>query len=453
MELIKEETGAQQALIKIKIQPEDYDDKVQEGLKTYKRTATMKGFRKGMVPGSLIKKMYGNQILADELNKLIQTELGKFLEESKIDLLGDPLPLENESNNIDIDTPGEYEFHFELGVAPEFDLNVLEGEPEFEQVEIIIEDSMINDEVERLQKQYGEMTNPEGKPEEGDVLYCSLEELDEEGNVKEGGVSNDTPIALDMLKDEWQKKALDMETGSSVDADITEMIDRSEHDIAHHILGMEAHNLEGVNKIFRVNLKKINRVIPAEINEELLSKIFGDEIKDEEGMRNKISEELSAYFDKDTERKLEADIVDKLLEETKMDFPQDFLKKWLLATNEQNLTEEQINDEYGYFERSLKWSLIIKKISRENEIKVDLEQMRNYVKANVLRQYGIVESEQFPAEAVNNMADEVLKDEEQRKKIYDTLLEEQLFTWIKSKIKTKRKKLSLDDYKKLVNPQ
>lgn len=415
----------------------------------------MDGFRQGKVPNSVIKRMYGNQVLAEELNKMIQQELGKFLEENKIDILGDPLPKEDEQNDVDINNPSTYEFAFELGLAPEFDLTVLEGKPEFTLHEIKPEDAQIDEEIERLQKQNGNMTNPEGQVEEGDVLYCALSEAKGDGTLIEEGVSNETPIGLDMIKDEKiKKKLLKLKKGDTLVIDLVKTIDRSEHDIAHHILGLKEHNLDGLSKDFLLELKKINRVEPAELSQELYDKAFGPgKVNNLDEARAKIGEELSAYFKKDTNRKLDADIVDKMLEETKMDFPEAFLKKWIKKTNEKEITDEQIEEEFGYFARNLKWSLIVKRIGKEQELKVEPDEMRAWIQNNILSQYGIQVSDQFPQEAVDNMVNEVLKNQEQLKRAYDTLMEEKLFGWIKTQVTIKEKQVSLDEYKEIIKPK
>ena len=248
-----------------------------------------------------------------------------------------------------------------------------------------------------------------------------------------------------------RKKIVKASLGDGFEIDIKDAFERTEHDVAHHILGLKAHDLNEVGEKFQLTIKKINRNIPAEMDEAFFNKAFGNnEVTDEASMRTFLTGELEKHFDKDTEKKLEADIVEKMLE-TKMEFPVDFLKKWLKATNEQELTDEQIENEYGNFERSLKWSLMIKKISSEQDLKVEPEEMRNYVQEVILAQYGIQVSEQFPQEAVDNMINEVMGNREQLKRVYDTLLEEKLFDWIKGKIKTKDKAVSLDDYKELVN--
>lgn len=453
MKVSREDLGDLNAMVTIEVSKEDYAPKVEESLKDYRKKVALKGFRKGMVPPSVVRKMYGNSVLAEELNKMIQEELSKFIKDNEIKILGDPLPQENKNDEIDLDNGSQYSFAFELGLSPQFNIGLFEEKPTFPKYQIGITDDQINEEVERMQKQMGQMTNPEGAVEEGDVLFSKLVESGKEEGER---VENSTPIALDMIKDEkLLKKIMKSKLGDTLSIDITKAFDKSDHDVAHHILGLKEHNLDGVNAKFDLTIEKINRVELAEVNQELFDKAFGPgKVKTEEDMRTKIEEELTNYFDKDTEKKLEADIVKRLIDETEMSFPDEFLRKWLKATNSGELTDEQIDNEYDMFQRNLRWSLIVNRISEEKELKVEGDEIRDFVKENILKaQYGIVESEQFPAESVNNMVNEVLKGEGQLKKIYDTVLEEKLFAELRDKIEVEEKEVSLEEYRSLVKSE
>lgn len=447
MNITRENIDDLNALLKIKIEKTDYEEKVETVLKDYRKKASIKGFRQGMVPIGLIKKMYGRAVEIDEINKAVTENLQKYLVDEKIEILGDPLPKSDEQDKIDFDTQEEFTFTFELGLSPVIDLK-LSKKNKVNLYEIIIDEKMKNDYTENYTRRYGELRKADST-EEKDVIKGTIEAVDNKGNVlPEGPSSEDTSLGIDIIKDNKIKKQfIGKGLNDSIDFDLKKAFP-NDTEIAG-ILHKKKEEVAEIGGNFRFTIKDISRFFPAELGKELFDKIYGEGVvASAEEFMNKIENEIIANLKKETDFKVMMDIKALALEKTDFSLPEEFLKKWLLKVNEKT-TEEQIEKEFESFRKDLKWQLIRNKVARENEIKISEEELLAEA-ANITRyqfqQYGLFYATD---DQINNYAKETLKREEDAKRIADKVLEEKVILIMKDLVKLENKSVTADEFNKL----
>ena len=447
MNITKENIDDLNAVLKVKIEKADYDEKVETVLKDYRKKATIKGFRPGMVPIGLIKKMYGRAVQIDEINKVVTDNIQKYLTDEKLEILGDPLPKADERESIDFDTQEDFTFSFEIGLTPEVDLN-LSKKNKVNEYDILIDKKMRNDYLENYTRRYGELKKAD-LTEEKDVIKGKIEAIDNEGNIiPEGPSVNETSLGIDIIKDNKIKEEfLGKSIGDSIDFDIKKAYP-NDTEIAGilHKKKEEVENLEG-NYRFTVN--DISRFYPAEIGQELFNRIYGEGIvNSEEEFMIKIEEEIKANLKRESDFKLMMDIKALSMEKTDFQLPEEFLKKWLLRVNEKT-TEEQIEKEFDNFRKDLKWQLIRNKVARDNDVKITEEELQKEAE-NITRyqfqQYGLFYATE---EQISNYAKETLKREEDAKRIADKILEEKVIVLMKELVKIESKEVTVEEFNKL----
>jgi len=447
MNITKENIDDLNAVLKVKIEKADYDEKVETVLKDYRKKATIKGFRPGMVPIGLIKKMYGRAVQIDEINKVVTDNIQKYLTDEKLEILGDPLPKADERESIDFDTQEDFTFSFEIGLTPEVDLN-LSKKNKVNEYDILIDKKMRNDYLENYTRRYGELKKAD-LTEEKDVIKGKIEAIDNEGNIiPEGPSVNETSLGIDIIKDNKIKEEfIGKSIGDSIDFDIKKAYP-NDTEIAGilHKKKEEVENLEG-NYRFTVN--DISRFYPAEIGQELFNRIYGEGIvNSEEEFMIKIEEEIKANLKRESDFKLMMDIKALAMEKTEFQLPEEFLKKWLLRVNEKT-TEEQIEKEFDNFRKDLKWQLIRNKVARDNDVKITEEELQKEAE-NITRyqfqQYGLFYATE---EQISNYAKETLKREEDAKRIADKILEEKVIVLMKELVKIESKEVTVEEFNKL----
>jgi trigger factor len=447
MNITRENIDDLNAILKIRIEKPDYEEKVETVLKDYRKKATIKGFRPGMVPIGLVKKMYGRAVEIDEINKVVTENIQKYLTEEKIEILGDPLPKTDEQEKIDFDTQEEFTFSFEVGLAPVIDLK-LSKKNKVILHEIVIDEKMRNDYVENYARRYGELRKAE-VTEEKDVIKGSIEAVDKKGNVlPEGPAVAETSLGIDIIKDNKIKKQfVGIGLNDSIDFDIKKAFP-NDTEIAG-ILHKKKEEVAEIGSTFRFTVKDISRFFPAEIGTELFNKIYGEGVvSSEEDFMKKIEDEITLNLNRESDFRLMMDIKALALEKTDFQLPEEFLKKWLLRVNE-NTTEEQIEKEFDSFRKDLKWQLIRNKVARENEINITEEELLNEA-AKITRyqfqQYGLFYATD---DQINNYAKETLKREEDAKRIADKILEDKVLHIMKDLVKLENKSISVEDFNKL----
>ncbi len=447
MNITKENIDNLNAVLKIKISKEDYTEKVETVLKDYRRKANIKGFRPGMVPIGLVKKMYGKAVKIDEINKAVSENIHKYLTDEKIEILGDPLPKSDEQEKIDFDNQEEFSFTFEVGLAPAIELTI-NKKNKVDLFEITVDDKMKNDFVTNYTRRFGEFRKADTS-EDKDMLKGKIEILDKTNNVNPEGISvPETTLAIDVIKDEDIKKSfIGRKENESIDFDIRKAFP-NDNEIAG-LLKKKKEEAEGLEGNFRFTINEITRFHNAEIGPELFNRIYGEGVVNtEDEFMKKIEEEISESLKRESDFKLMQDIKKLIIEKTDFDLPEEFLKKWLLKVNEKT-TEEQVTREFDSFRHDLKWQLIRNKIAKDNEIKISGEELQKEsenITRYQFRQYGLFYATD---EQISNYAKETLKRDDDAKRIADKILEDKVLNQLKEIVTIENKKVTAEEFNKL----
>jgi trigger factor len=447
MNITRENVDDLNAVLKIQIEKADYEGNVEKVLRDYRKKANIKGFRPGMVPIGLVKKMYGRAVQIDEINKVVTDNIQKYLAEQKVEILGDPLPRADDHQKIDFDTQEQFTFSFDLGLSPSFDIK-LGKKNKVTFYEIEADEKMKNDYLENYTRRYGKFEKAD-LSEEKDVLKGKIEAVDPEGNLVPEGISaDDTTLSIEIIKDKKIKKQF---TGRS-EKDTIDFNLRNAFPNDFEIAGLLKKQKEEVIEIkgdFRFTVNEISRFRQAEINQELFDRIYGEGIvTSEEEFRKKLEDEIRTNLNNESNYKLAIDLKKLALEKTEFELPEDFLKRWLVKVNEKT-TEEQVEKEFGNFRNDLKWQLIRNKIARMNEIKITEEELLKEAESITryqFQQYGLFYAD---PEQVTNYAKETLKREEDAKRIADKILEEKVTVLLKEMVKLDNKSVTIEEFNKL----
>lgn len=430
MNITKETIDELNARVTIKLAPADYQPLVEKTLKEHARKAKMPGFRPGKVPVGVVKKMYGPSVLVDEVNKMLGNKLYEFIGNEKIDILGNPLPSESVEPKADWENPAEMEFTYDLGLAPKIDLE-LGKNFKFEHYIIEATDKDIENSLENISKRSGQMVEHDTIAD-NDLVRVQWVELNEDGTIKEGGVLNVSSISLDNLTEDVKKPLIGAKLGDVIKVNFRDF-SSNETDMAA-MLAVSKADLETVNDLFKITIEKIQRLTPAELNEELFKKMYPDgSVTSLDELKAKIKQDYADYFVKESDRKLKNDMVLSLLKNTKIELPDEFLKRWLLTIGEKKTTKEEVDQEYPNYRDGLKWQLIENKIIRENDIKVSHDELKDGVRDQLRQQFAYYGMQQADDEMMEDMVQKFMQRQEEVKKINDQLYDQKVMEFFKDK--------------------
>ncbi|MEJ2881912.1 trigger factor [Pedobacter sp. GR22-6] len=446
MNITQEKINDLNAIVKIKIAPEDYTEKVDKSIKEQAKKASLPGFRKGMVPAAHIKKMYGRSILVEEINNLLSETLNKYLTDNKVEILGQPLPVMDDTKEFKWDNTDEFEFDYELGLAPAIDVDIT-SKDKFTQYVVKADAETLAARIKNIRKSYGKMTNPEVSAEE-DVLYADLAQLSADGSVFEGGIAATGSIRLDQVADKKVLKTLiGLKKDDVVELDVQKAFDKNEVIIAK-LLNISEEDAKDLKSKFQVTVKNVNRLEEADLNQEFFDKLFGaGTVTDEPGFTEKITEEIEGMFNQDADRKLQNDIYTQLLESVKMDLPDEFLRKWLKATNEK-LTDAELAEGYDDFAKNLKWTLIENKLIKDNSIEIKYEDVFQTAKQRLDAQFRMYSPAPMPEDQLAQYTATFLKEKDNANRIFDEVKAIKVFEHIKSVATIDQKEI---EYNKFVD--
>jgi trigger factor len=419
-------------VVRIAIEKQDYEATVNETLKDYRKKANLPGFRKGMVPAGLIKKMYGKAALADEVNKLLGRELTKYIADENLNILGEPLPSQTEQAVIDFNSNSDFEFTFDLGLSPEIniDFNAIGKVPFYE---ITVDAQLIDNQIDGYTNRFGEKITADSVGEKETVIGDFVQ-LDNDGTVVEDGISvENVQMAVQLIKDENVKQLL---VGTKV-GDALKFNPRvalaDDHEVTH-LLKVKHEEIDTVDSDFNYTIRVINTFVPAEINEDLFKKVYGDdtEIQTIEEFREKIHTELKSNLLYSSNYRFLVDAKEILTSVVAMKLPEAFLKRWLVETNEK-VSAEQIEEEFDNFRKDLEWTLIKSKLVKENELRIeesDIAAMAREMAKMQFQQYGM---NNVPDEYLDNYANSILQNKEQKQKMAEKKVEDKVLDLIKEK--------------------
>tara|TARA_B110000003_G_scaffold276580_1_gene324151 strand:- start:17503 stop:18843 length:1341 start_codon:yes stop_codon:yes gene_type:complete len=442
MNITQEKIDALNAKLKISVEAADYQEKVEQVIVNYRKTASVPGFRKGKIPMGQVKKMIGKSVLIDEVNKLLQEAIYKHITDGKLKVLGNPLPLTTE---VDWDNDSDFSFEYEMGMAPEFSVP-LDQKGKFDFFKIVADTKMVDHYTTDMAKRYGKMTQPE-KSALTDLMMVEFFQLDDSGAVLEGGVNHTSSVALDIVLNKKVQKSL---VGLQKDSEVVVRINKDFSNDAHHMLNISKEEIEVLDADFKLLIKSISRMEPADLDQDLFDKVFGkDEIKTAKAFKAKIKEEVEKSFVSESDNKLKNDVILHLIKKVKLDLPDEFLKRWLVASNENGLTMEQVEQEYSQYSDSLKWQLIENKIIKENDLEVKNEDVIAHAKELIIRNFTQYGQPAPDDDKLNEISMKVLENEEERKKVYNELYDGKTMGLYKEKFKLTEKEVSYDDFVKL----
>lgn len=436
-------------LITVTIEKADYTPKFERELSKQRDKAHMKGFRKGKTPVSVLKKMYGKPILADVINELLQEKLFEYLDEHKIQYLGQPLASEDQKSvDFNLQDLQDFEFVFELGLTPQFELNGLSKESIFKLQDVIIEDEVVQDEIDSARKQYGERVSAEDNIEEEDMLTFTAKEMAGDA-PKEGGIETTFKILVSNIADPATKETImGIRVGDTLVVNIYELEEGKDADFVNrYLLNLEAGQEGPESPMFEISLADIVSVVPAEMDQAFFDKVFGEgQVSSEEEAKEKIRSEIASHYTKQAEALLFRDFQNFLMEANTLSLPDAFLKKWLLSSNEE-LNEDQLEREYPYFAKNLHWTLIRNKLADMFGIRVTRQEIVDQYKNRIRAYLGNMSS--INDDMLNDIAQSVMKDEKEVEKISDEIFSDKLFDLIREHVSVELAPVSIDEFREI----
>lgn len=450
MNIVKEQIDDLNAVLKVRISKEDYEPKVTKTLTDYRKKARLDGFRPGNAPMGLIQKMYGKQVMLEEVNKLLSESVTKYLNDEKIHILGDPLPSEKEQPVIDFDTQTEFDFAFDLGLSPEFELN-LSSKDKLTQYEIIPAEKITETYLDSYLRRYGSFKTVDVVEDGKESLTGNFVELDENGVVKEDGlVTESSVIYLEFMKDEDIKKefmglkaedvvSFNLRKAYPNDVELASILHKKKEEVAT------------IDSNFQFTIKALSCFEKANLDQELFDKVFGEgDVKSEAEFKEKIQEEIKHNLQRESEYKFRVDVKEALLSKVSFKLPEEFLKRWIFSINEGKYTQEQIDQDFPKFMNDLRWQLLQNKVIREHDLKVsdeELVEFSKYITRMQFEQYGL---HNVPEENIDNYAKETLKRPEERKRMLEKIYEDKVIDFVKTLVTVENKVISSEDFDKLM---
>ena len=438
MNITKENIDALNAVVKVDIVAGDYQEKVTELLTDYRKKADIPGFRKGHVPMGMIKKQYGKSIMIDEVNKLLQESLNKFLAEEKLDILGNPIPRIKENFDWDAET---FSFEFELGLVPEFEID-LSQKNKIKQYNIVATDSLIDEEVKNIQTRYGKMSSLDEATKHSNVTGTFINE-EKEINKKS------TFLVNDLKGKKNEKKVIGAKVGDVIALE-TKKLFEDDHKL-EQILGVAHDVIHDLDITVTLTVEDITKTEPADLDKELFDKLFADgSVTTVTELREKIKEDAEKQFQQQGDQQLLNAITEYLVENTKFDLPSEFLQKWLATAGEKPLTADEAEAEYKKSEKGLRYQLIEGKIMKDNDIKLEYAELVEYAKGFIrtqMAQFGNMNPEEKELE---DIAGRILQNQEEAQKLQSQLISQKLLGFFKEKISFKTKEVSYEDFIKEV---
>ena len=434
MNITRSNVDALNAVVTVEVSKDDYAEKVQKVLADYKKNASIPGFRKGAVPMSLIKKQYEKAVMADEVNKLLQESLNNYLVEEKLDILGNPLPKVTEDFSWDAE---ELTFEFELGLAPDFKVD-LSAKNSIIDYKIIADEALLDEQVERIQKQYGKLIPQEVVAEGNEVKGTFVNE--------EKGINNTTVVTSDIFKDKKAAKALVGKKIGDVVTFKTKGLFDDDHKLMDY-LKVNHDDVHGLDVEVQFTIEGIDAVEKAELNQELFDKLFGEgAVTSVEDLKAKIKEDAEAQFAQQADQKFLNDVTDFLIESTKFDLPAEFLKRWIQTVGETPLTPEQAEEEYVKSEKGLRYQLIENKVIADNDLQIQFEELKDFTSGLIKRQMAQFGQLNPSDEEVDGIVARVLSNQDEIKRVSDQVMSQKMLSLFKDKVKAKVKEVNYQDF-------
>ena len=436
MNITRENIDALNAVVKVDIAKEDYSDKVEKILIDYRKSANIPGFRKGHVPMTLVKKQYGKAVLVDEVNKLLQDALNKYLTEEKLDVLGNPLPKPQDNLDWDADS---FSFEFELGLAPEFEVELKTKKP-ITQYNIVADDNMIDSQIEHIRKQFGKLVSQNEVTKDSEIT-ATFEN-------QEKAINNKATLTLDKVKSKDAEKAL---VGAKVGAVVTlntKGLFNDDHDLMH-FLKVSHDDAHGLDVDVTVTINEANIRELADLDQELFDKLFGkDVVTTVTELKAKIKEDSEKQFAQQADQKFLNDVTEALVENTKFDLPATFLQKWMQTASEEQMDADQAKDEYEKSEKSMRYQLIEGKLIETHKLQVTFDHLKDYSKQMIKVQMAQFGQMNPSDKELDDIAARILSNKDEVRRLSEQLMSQKLLELYKKEVNSKVKEITYDDFVK-----
>ncbi|MCA6454048.1 MAG: trigger factor [Chitinophagaceae bacterium] len=441
----RENIGLLNDKLTVQLNKEDYYTGFEQSLKKYAKTANIPGFRKGMVPAGLVKKMYGQGVFSDEVLRKVESELNAYLNKEQLEIFAQPLPLDNDATKLDMNNPGEYSFSFEVGLKP--DVQVDPSKIKVTRYKITVTDDMVQEEVERLQVRNGKMTDPEAVTGDENVLNVKFIESDKDGNEVEGGISKDNSLLVKYFEAGFRKNLIGKKNNDTVVLQLNKAFEDKEKEAILADLGLTK---EDGDKYFKLLITKVGLIEKAELNDEFFLAVYPNkEIKSEADFRSAVKAEIELHFDAQSRNQVFDQIYHHLVDHTEMQFPESFLKRWLQTGGEQPKTAEEAEADYPTFANQLKWTLVSSKLIQDNKIEVVPDDIRDFAKQQLFSYMGgqlgaLGDNQQW----VDDYANRMMQDRKFVEDSYHRISTDKLFTVLEGQVSAKEEAISADDFAK-----
>jgi trigger factor len=441
----RENIGLLNDKLTVQLSKEDYYSGFEQSLKKYAKTANIPGFRKGMVPSGLVKKMYGQGVFSDEILRKVEAELNAYLNQEKIEIFAQPLPLDNDAAKLDMNNAIDYSFAFEIGLKPAVEVDA--KKIKVTRYKINVTDEMVQEEVERLQIRNGKMTEPEAVTGDDNVLNVKFIESDKDGNEVEGGISKDNSLLVKYFEKKFRKNLIGKKNEDTVVLQLSKAFEDKEKEA---ILGDLGLTKEDGDKFFKILITKVGLVEKAELNEEFFASVYpNNEIKTEADFRAAVKAEIEGHFDQQSRNQVFDQVYHHLVDHTKMEFPETFLKRWLQSGGEQPKTAEEAEADYPTFANQLKWTLVSSKLIEENKIEVLPDDIRDFAKQQLFSYMGgqlgaLGDNQQW----VDDYANRMMQDRKFVEDSYHRISTDKLFSLLEGQVSAKEEAINAEDFAK-----
>ena len=442
----RENIGLLNDKITVKVAKEDYFSSFEKTLKDYSKKANIPGFRKGMVPTGMIKKMHGQAVFTEEVLRTVEKELSSYMEHEKLEIFAQPLPAsDNDPRQINMNNPTEYAFAFEVGLKPEFEVADLAKHP-LKRYKVEVTDEMVNEEMDRLRLRHGKMTEPEEVTSDDNVVNVTFIETDEAGNEVEGGIRKDNSVLVKYFSPETRPTLMGKKKDDVLNVQLLKAFGGKELEWILTDLGLSKDDPGAAEKFFKILITKVGLVEKAELNEDFFKTAFpAKEIKSEEEFRNVVKEDIQTYWNTQSSNHLQHELYHVLLDNTTIDFPEAFLKKWLQMNGEKEKTQEEVENEYPGFLNQLKWTLITDKLVRDNQIQVNPDDLKAFAKKQLFGYMGMGamdEEQPWIAEYLNRM----IQDKKFVEDAFHRIQSEKMFEVVETKANAEEQPISVEDF-------
>ena len=446
----RENIGNLHDKLTVKLAKDDYWPSFEKTLKQYAKNANVPGFRKGMVPSGMVRKMYGQSIFTDEVLRSAGRKLEEYLGSEKLSIFAQPMILPNEQpSTLDMNNPADVDFAFEVGLKPDFQIPALDGKTKLSRYKISVSDKMLEDEIERIRRRYGKVEDMEKVTGKDDIIYSTYEVCDAAGNVPDGAAKLEDTALMEKIPSKLQTMLMGKGTNDAVVFRPTDIAEGAE--LQSFMRDPLKQGVEGAEQYFKLTITKVGLLQPRDLDIELYSQIFPNEvITSEADFKQRIRTELSKEYDRISRERLQNEMYELLVHNTPLQLPESFLKRWLREGGEKPKSADEVEKEFPGFIHQLLWTLISDKIIAENNIEVSLEEVNNDIKTRVLAYFGMDSDEDAPW--MEGYMAKVAKDQKTLDETYRRLLFDRLFQFLETKFAVEDKEVGEEEFFKLPDP-